>query len=118
MMANPDAKDGPMFSDWLSSLRQRTVSDTVALAPNSTDTATVQSLATGVQQLCALCEDLLTLVSCWDAPDEARPLLDTLPEQLEAVRASAAEIKYQDASGAPADDSYSLAALDRWVWRE
>ena len=122
MMAMHDAKEGSfMFAEWISSLRREPpVADPLPdLSP--LDPAAVQALAAGVQQLCAVCEELVTLAARSDhAPDSpAQRLLLALPEQIEAVRACASEINYHGTlCTSPAADSYSLAALGQWVWNE
>ncbi len=106
-----------MFSDWLASRR------TEQPAPDSRpgqglESEAVQALAMGVQSLCTLCEQLLDLVSD-TAPEAAQSLLRDIPEQLQAVRACAGEMKYRDILEAPEHgDPYSLASLGQWVWRE
>ena len=80
------------------------------------DSAAVLALASGVQQLCTLCEDLLALVVERDDP---MAQVRALPEQIDAVRVCAEDIKYREILRAPApDESYSLAGLSQWVWRE
>ena len=110
-----------MFAGWISSLRREQPAADPLPIPSTVDSAAVQSLAAGVQQLCNVCEELLALTAQSDcAPSgEAQRLLLTIPERIEAVRASASEIKYQGTVCAPpSDDAYSLAALGQWVWNE
>ena len=109
-----------MFAEWISSLRRESpaadpLPDTAPLDP-----AAVQALAAGVQQLCTVCEELLALAARSDpSPGMAQRLIYTIPEQIEAVRACASEIKYQGTLCAPSTtDSYSLTALGQWVWNE
>ena len=110
-----------MFADWIMSLRREPPAADPLPASAPLDSVAVQSLAAGVQQLCNVCEELLALTAQSDhAPaGAAQRLLLTIPERIEAVRACASEIKYQGTLCAPpSDDSYSLAALGQWVWRE
>ena len=79
----------------------------------------VGSLAAGVECLCTLCENLLTLIPIAALPVEAQSRLGSLPEQIAAVRASADDIRYQQAlHDSTTDDPYTLAALGQWAWRE
>ena len=110
-----------MFADWISTWRREPPAADPPPVPSHLDPAVVQSLATGVQQLCNVCEDLMALAARSDhAPaGAAHHLLHVLPEQIEAVRACATEIKYQGTLCAPPPaDTYSLAALGQWVWNE
>jgi hypothetical protein len=73
-----------------------------------------RSLATGVLELCALCETLLNLAAVHDvAPNE----LTLLSERLEAVRDVAAPLALVP-TPEPAHDPYALSLLGQWVWRE
>ncbi len=101
-MANSHAKDGPtVYPERLDS------------PPPHADAA-ARSLATGVLELCALCENLLTLAAAHDAAPEH---LTVISEQLEAVRATASPLAVTP--GVETDpDPYSLSLLGQWVWRE
>ena len=94
-----------MSLDWLTRIRRSAPSDN---APDP-----VRSLATGVLQLCTLCEELTGLVALHDP---ALPAVHAIPERIDAVRTCAGQIKHQEA--ARASDRSSLAALGLWVSRE
>ena len=83
-------------------------------SPTPGGNAAARSLATGVLELCALCESLLTLAAAHDAaPDH----LAVISEQLEAVRATASPLA-ATRGAEPTQDPYSLSLLGQWVWRE
>ena len=73
-----------------------------------------RALATGVLELCALCETLLDLAAAHDA---APCQLAMLTEKLEAVRDVASPLAVTQDTETPADP-YALSLLGQWVWRE
>ena len=103
-----------MYSDWLTFLRR--ARPDAAPAPSPPNPDAVLSLAAGVQQLCVLCEDLLALVPPQELPT---PLLRAIPEQLDAVRACADDIRSREFLRAAASAvPECLAAPGPLVWRE
>lgn len=87
------------------------------VSPTPDTRVAAQSLAVGILELCGLCEELLNLAAMRDAAPQQ---LAALSEQLEAVRATAAPLA-SPSTAPPANssgDTYSLAGLGQWVWRE
>ena len=79
---------------------------------------TSESLASSIQQLCGLCDDLIGVIESTEIGDDKRQLMDTLPAKVESVRQYALCIAAEanipgSAVHLQENDPYSLAELRR-----
>jgi hypothetical protein len=76
---------------------------------------TSQSLAHSVQNLCGLCDDLISIINHTDIVESERHLTETIPARVDAVRqfarCIAAEANAPGSAATLDPDPYSLAQL-------